>query len=220
MNNLLSERIKNVPKSFIREILKVTTQADVISFAGGLPNSELFPVDEIEHACCSVLKKNGPKALQYSSTEGDVGLREWIAQRYKSEQGLDISPNSILITNGSQQTFDLIGKVLLNEGDDIAIENPGYLGAIQSFGLFQPTMHTVELNEDGLNLEELKQVLETQQPKLLYSVPNFQNPTGISYSQENRKAVSELVKKHNTLLVQDDPYGALRFSGSPKSSFL
>ena len=219
MNNLLSERIKNVPKSFIREILKVTTQADVISFAGGLPNSELFPVDEIEHACCSVLKKNGPKALQYSSTEGDVGLREWIAQRYKSEQGLDISPNSILITNGSQQTFDLIGKVLLNEGDDIAIENPGYLGAIQSFGLFQPTMHTVELNEDGLNLEELKQVLETQQPKLLYSVPNFQNPTGISYSQENRKAVSELVKKHNTLLVQDDPYGALRFSGSPKSSF-
>ncbi|MGK0270940.1 MAG: 2-aminoadipate transaminase [Cocleimonas sp.] len=219
MNNLLSNRIKNIPKSFIREILKVTTQADVISFAGGLPNSGLFPVEEIERACCTVLKNNGPKALQYSSTEGDAGLREWIAQRYKSEQGLDVSPESILITNGSQQTFDLIGKVLLNESDNIAIENPGYLGAIQSFGLFQPTMHTIELNEDGLNLEELEQVLTTQKPKLLYCVPNFQNPTGISYSEENRKAVSEIVKKHDTLLVQDDPYGALRFSGSPKSSF-
>lgn len=219
MNNLLSNRIKNIPKSFIREILKVTTQADVISFAGGLPNSGLFPVEEIEQACCTVLKNNGPKALQYSSTEGDAGLREWIAQRYKSEQGLDVSPESILITNGSQQTFDLIGKVLLNESDNIAIENPGYLGAIQSFGLFQPTMHTIELNEDGLNLEELEQVLTTQKPKLLYCVPNFQNPTGISYSEENRKAVSEIVKKHDTLLVQDDPYGALRFSGSPKSSF-
>jgi len=219
VNNLLSERIKNVPKSFIREILKVTTQPDIISFAGGLPNSSLFPVEEIEHACCSVLKANGPKALQYSSTEGDAGLREWIAQRYKSQQGLDISPDSILITNGSQQTFDLIGKVLLNEGDDIAIENPGYLGAIQSFGLFQPTMNTVELNEDGLDLKQLEQVLETKQAKLLYSVPNFQNPTGISYSQENRKAVAEIVKKHKTLLVQDDPYGALRFSGTPNSSF-
>ena len=219
VNNLLSNRIKSVPKSFIREILKVTTQADVISFAGGLPNSALFPVDDIEKACCAVLKENGPKALQYSNTEGDEGLRKWIAQRYKTQQGLDISPESILITNGSQQTFDLIGKVLLNEGDNIAIENPGYLGAIQSFGLFQPTMNTVELNEDGLNLEQLDQVLDATDSKLLYSVPNFQNPTGISYSQENREAVAEIVKKHEILLVQDDPYGALRFSGTANSSF-
>lgn len=219
MNNLLSERIKNVPKSFIREILKVTTQPGIISFAGGLPNSELFPVKEIEHACCSVLRKNASKALQYASSEGDAGLREWIAQRYKSEEGLDISPDNILITNGSQQTFDLIGKVLLNEGDNIAIENPGYLGAIQSFRLFQPKMHTVELNKDGLNLEELERGLSSQQTKLLYSVPNFQNPTGISYSQENRKSVAKIIKKYNTLLIQDDPYGALRFSGTPKSSF-
>jgi len=219
MEHLLSKRIKSVPKSFIREILKVTTQADVISFAGGLPNSELFPVDEIEKACCAVLKENGPKALQYSSTEGDAGLREWISQRYKSQQGLHNSSDSILITNGSQQTFDLIGKVLLNEKDSIAIENPGYLGAIQSFGLFQPTMHTIELNEDGLNTGELEQVLATKKPKLLYSVPNFQNPTGISYSEENRRKVAEITKQHDTLLVQDDPYGALRFSGEPNSSF-
>jgi len=128
LENLLSNRIKSVPKSFIREILKVTTLPDIISFAGGLPNSELFPVMQIEQACSDVLKNNGPKALQYSSTEGDAGLREWISNRYKTQQGLDVDPDSVLITNGSQQTFDLIGKVLLNEGDDIAIENPGYLG--------------------------------------------------------------------------------------------
>lgn len=219
MNNLLSNRIKSVPKSFIREILKVTTQPEIISFAGGLPNSELFPVEQIEKACCDVLKTNGSKALQYSSTEGDAGLREWIANRYKEKQGLEVNPDNILITNGSQQTFDLIGKVLLNESDDIAIENPGYLGAIQSFALFQPTMHTVQLNEDGLNVEELDQVISAQKPKFLYSVPNFQNPTGISYSQANRVAVAEIIKKYNTLIVQDDPYGALRFEGTPCSSF-
>ena len=216
MENLLSKRIKSVPKSFIREILKVTTQPDIISFAGGLPNSELFPINEIEQACCDVLKTNGSKALQYSSTEGDAELREWISKRYKSQQGIDVTPNNILITNGSQQTFDLIGKVLLNEGDDIAIENPGYLGAIQSFALFQPTMNTVELTEEGLNINELKNVLNTTQAKLLYSVPNFQNPTGISYSQANREAVAETIKNHNTLLVQDDPYGALRFFWNTK----
>jgi len=219
LENLLSNRIKSVPKSFIREILKVTTQPDIISFAGGLPNSELFPIAQIEQSCSEVLKTNGAKALQYSSTEGDAELREWIAERYKSKQNLDVSPDNILITNGSQQTFDLIGKVLLNEGDDIAIENPGYLGAIQSFALFQPKMNTVELTEEGLNIHELDSVLASKKPKLLYSVPNFQNPTGISYSQVNREAVAETIKKYETLLVQDDPYGALRFTGTPSSSF-
>ena len=219
MDNLLSNRIKSVPKSFIREILKVTTLPDIISFAGGLPNSELFPINQIEAACSDVLRSNGAKALQYSSTEGDAGLREWISKRYKTQQNLDINPDNILITNGSQQTFDLLGKVLLDEADDIAIENPGYLGAIQSFALFQPTMNTIQLNEDGLNLTELENVLSLKQPKLLYSVPNFQNPTGISYSQANREAVADIIRKHNTLLVQDDPYGALRFSGTSSDSF-
>jgi len=219
VDTLLSKRIKSVPKSFIREILKVTTQPDVISFAGGLPNSDLFPVPQIEQACCDVLKSNGPKALQYSSTEGDAGLREWISHRYKTQQGFEVDPNHILITNGSQQTFDLIGKVLLDEGDNIAIENPGYLGAIQSFALFQPVMNTVQLNEDGLNLEQLDDVLGSKKPKLLYSVPNFQNPTGISYSQSNRETVAEIIKIHHSLLVQDDPYGALRFTGTAHSSF-
>jgi len=218
-NNLLSNRIQSVPESFIRKILKVATQADVISFAGGLPSADLFPIEGLEAACSTVLQTNGKKALQYSSSEGDSELRAWISQRYKEKQGLDISPENILITNGSQQALDLLGKVLLNEGDPIAIENPGYLGAIQSFSLYQPTMHTVAIGENGLDVEQLSNVLNNYKPKLLYTVPNFQNPTGISYSQENREAVAEVVSQSNTLLLQDDPYGELRFSGEQKSNF-
>ncbi len=219
MKNLLSNRIKNVPESFIRNILKVSTQADVISFAGGLPSADLFPIQGLEYACHKVLQTNGKKALQYSSSEGDVELREWIATRYQEKQGLNISADSILITNGSQQALDLLGKVLLNEGDPIAIENPGYLGAIQSFSLYQPKMHTVAIDDNGLNIDQLAQVLEGYKPKLLYTVPNFQNPTGISYSQKNREAVAGIVSQFDTLLIQDDPYGELRFSGEQKSNF-
>ena len=218
MNNLLSNRIKNVPESFIRKILKVSTQADVISFAGGLPSADLFPVKGLDAACHKVLQTNAKKALQYSSSEGDSDLRAWIAQRYKEKQGLDISPDNILITNGSQQALDLLGKVLLNEGDPIAIENPGYLGAIQSFALYQPKMHPVAIDEDGMDVEQLAEVLEAHKPKLLYTVPNFQNPTGISYTQDNREAVAQVVSQHKTLLIQDDPYGELRFSGEQKSN--
>jgi len=219
VKNLLSNRIKNVPESFIRSILKVSTQADVISFAGGLPSADLFPIQGLEDACHKVLQTNGKKALQYSSSEGDNELRAWIATRYKEKQGLDISIDNILITNGSQQALDLLGKALLNEGDPIAIENPGYLGAIQSFSLYQPKMHTVAIDDNGLDIEQLAQVLEAHKPKILYTVPNFQNPTGISYSQENREAVANVVSQFDTLLIQDDPYGELRFSGKQKSNF-
>lgn len=219
MQNLLSNRIQNVPESFIRAILKVSTQPDVISFAGGLPSADFFPIQGLDEACHKVLQNNGRKALQYSSSEGDSELREWIAKRYQEKQGLSISADNILITNGSQQALDLLGKVLLDEGDPIAIENPGYLGAIQSFSLYQPKMHPVAIDENGLNIEQLKKVLAKHKPKLLYTVPNFQNPTGISYSQENREEVAEAVSQFDTLLLQDDPYGELRFSGEQKSNF-
>jgi len=217
--HLLSTRIKSVPKSFIREILKVSNHSDIISFAGGLPNANLFPVDEIAQASAKVLEENGPKALQYSNTEGDVSLRNWIAQRYKDKQGIDVSPDSILITNGSQQAFDLIAKALIDEGDEIVIENPSYLGAIQSFSLYQPKMLTVEVDDNGMNIEQLENVLDNSKPKFVYTVPNFQNPTGISYSQQNREAVAAQIEKHDSLLIQDDPYGELRFSGEEKESF-
>jgi len=220
MKNQLSERIKTVPESFIRRILKVSNQPDVISFAGGLPNADLFPIDAIENACVKVLQNNGKQALQYANTEGDSALREWIAARYQQMQGLTISADNILITNGSQQVLDLLGKVLLNTGDPIAIENPGYLGAIQAFSLYRPEMHTVSIDENGMNTDELAKVLNEQKPKLIYTVPNFQNPTGMSYSQQNREAVAEIVAQSNSLLVQDDPYGELRFSGKPKTNFM
>jgi 2-aminoadipate transaminase len=219
MKNLLSNRIQNVPESFIRSILKVSSQPDVISFAGGLPNADLFPIKDLEDACKKVLKNNGKKALQYSSSEGDAELREWIAKRYQEKQNLNISPDNLLITNGSQQALDLLGKVLLNEGDPIAIENPGYLGAIQAFSLYQPKMYTVGIDENGLDVKQLSKVLDEHNPKLLYTVPNFQNPTGISYSQENREQVASVVAGSDTLLIQDDPYGELRFSGEKKSNF-
>ncbi len=219
MNKLLSNRIKNVPESFIRKILKVSTQADVISFAGGLPSADLFPVKALEDACVKVLQNNGKQALQYASTEGDSQLRNWIAERYQKQQGLNISPDNILITNGSQQALDLLGKALLNEGDPIAIENPGYLGAIQSFSLYQAKMHSISINESGMDVEQLSSVLEAHKPKLIYTVPNFQNPTGISYSQENREAVARVVSSSDALIIQDDPYGELRFSGKSKSNF-
>ncbi len=219
VNNLLSERIKNVPESFIRKILKISIQSDIISFAGGHPDSGLYPVVEIEKASSKVLQTKGSSTLQYASSEGDTDLREWIANRYREKQGLDISIDNILITNGSQQTFDLLAKVLLNEGDPIALENPGYLGAIQSFSLFQPSMHPVPIDENGMDTNTLIDVLKNHKPKFLYTVPNFQNPTGISYSEENRKAVAQAVSESNTLLIQDDPYGELRYTGQSRTNF-
>ena len=219
MENRLSSRIKSVPESFIRKILKVSIQPDVISFAGGHPSADLFPVTAIQDACNKVLDTNGKQALQYAGTEGDQQLRNWIAGRYEEKQGLTVSPENILITNGSQQALDLIGKVLLNKGDSIAIENPGYLGAIQAFSLYQPNMRGVTLHDEGLDIEQLLGVLKKHQPKCLYTVPDFQNPTGISYSEENRKAITEAVKGKNSLIIQDSPYGELRYKGKDKRSF-
>lgn len=219
LKQLLSNRIKQVPESFIRKILKVSIQEDIISFAGGHPNADLFPLEEIAAASNKVLQKSGRQALQYASTEGDLRLRKWIAKRYHDKQGLNIPLNNILITSGSQQALDLLGKVFLNEGDDIVIENPGYLGAIQAFSVYQPTLHGIPLKQDGMDIDVLSTVFNEQTPKLVYTVPNFQNPTGITYSEENRKAIASLVSKKNSLLIQDDPYGELRFRGEAKTSF-
>ncbi len=186
MNNLFADRMNNVHKSFIREILKVTEDPDIISFAGGLPNPRSFPVKEIGGAVSEVLSENGEEILQYSTTEGYRPLREYIAQRYL-KKGLKVDADEILITNGSQQGIDLIGKVFLNKGDKVLIENPTYLAAIQSFGLFEPEFKSVPLLEDGADMDALKKILDEDKIKLFYSVTNFQNPTGITYSKDERK---------------------------------
>ncbi len=219
METLFSDRITDVPQSFIREILKVALDPSVISFAGGLPNRELFPLDEIQRATQTVFKEQGRDVLQYSNSEGYLLLRQYIARRYKQKQGLNIDAENILITNGAQQGLDLIGKVLLNRGDTVLIEEPGYLGAIQAFALFRPQFLPFKLHDHGADIDSLSNHLKNHHPKLMYAVPNFQNPTGITYSDSNRKEVVEEIQKRKLYLIEDDPYGELRFSGEALPSF-
>ncbi|MBV4447065.1 PLP-dependent aminotransferase family protein [Clostridium tyrobutyricum] len=206
-------RMNKVQKSFIREILKVTENPNIISFAGGLPNPLSFPIKEVEEASIKVLNENGSDVLQYSTTEGYRPLREYIAQRYLKRFGLKVDADEILITNGSQQGLDLLGKIFLNKDDNVLIERPGYLGAIQAFSIFEPVFNSVPVNNDGVDIDLLEKSLAMNSPKLFYTVPNFQNPSGTTYSENNRKAAADILKKYDTILIEDDPYGELRFIG-------
>jgi 2-aminoadipate transaminase len=216
---MFADRISDVPKSFIREILKVAVDEEVISFAGGLPNRALFPVKELKQAASQVFDNMGPEALQYSNSEGLLKLRKFISNRYMEKSGLSIPVENIMITSGSQQGLDLLGKTFLNEGDDVIIEEPGYLGAIQAFSVYKSRFNPVKIHEDGMDIEALKHVFPGRNPKLIYTVPNFQNPSGISYTEENRRAVAEVLENKELYLIEDDPYGDLRYTGEPKSSF-
>ncbi|PIE56824.1 MAG: aspartate aminotransferase [Desulfobulbus propionicus] len=219
MDPVFAERIAAVPKSFIREILKVTLRPEIISFAGGLPNRDLFPVAALQRAASQIFAEAGQDILQYASSEGYLPLREYIAERYRSHQGLVVAADNILITTGSQQGLDLLGKVLVNEGDGVAIEEPGYLGAIQAFALYRPRFLPIPLTDEGLEVERLAVALQDQCPKLLYTVANFQNPAGISSTEANRRQVAAILADSGCWLIQDDPYGELRFSGTPAPSF-
>ncbi len=217
--SIFSDRISDVPRSFIREILKVAIDPSIISFAGGLPNRELFPVEEIKRAAMKVLEADGKNALQYSNSEGFIELREYISDRYRRKQGIEIPVENILITNGSQQGLDLLSKVILNEHDCVVVEEPGYLGALQTFAVYRSKLVPVPVTESGMDVDSLKHAIRQNSVKLIYTVPNFQNPSGITYSQVNREKIAKLVKGTNILLVQDDPYGELRYEGKDKESF-
>lgn len=214
MKYQFAKRMANVKKSFIREIFKVLENREVISFSGGFPNPESFPVEGIALASQTVLAEDGKRILQYSSTEGYMPLRKMIADRYLKHDGLTVSPEEVLIVNGSQQALDLIFKVFLNPGDHVIIERPAYLGAIQSLSMYEPTFHTAELKEDGIDLEMVENILKQYPVKMMYTVPNFQNPTGITYSLKNRQKLAELIKQYDIVLVEDDPYSELRFIGN------
>jgi len=206
--------MSTIPKSFIREILKVTEDPNVISFAGGLPNPRFFPVKEIAKAASDVLAKVNVSALQYSTTEGYRPLREYIAQRYREKKGLTVSADEILITNGSQQGLDLLGKVFIDSQDVVAIERPAYLGAIQAFSVYEPRFRPVPLLEDGVDVDRLRNVLDGHHVRLFHTVINFQNPSGISCSQSKREELAKVFGKYDTVVVEDDPYGELRFIGA------
>ncbi|KPK36594.1 MAG: aspartate aminotransferase [Phycisphaerae bacterium SG8_4] len=213
MNNLFANRMANVHKSFIREILKVTADPKVISFAGGLPSPQSFAVKDLADVATKVLAEDGRNVLQYSTTEGYLPLREYIAERYSERKGLEVDPDEILITNGSQQALDLIAKVFLNVGDRVAIERPGYLGAIQALSIFEPMFIPVPLQQDGIDTDLLEKALDMNEIKLFHTVVNFQNPSGITYSKQKRLELAEIFKDRETILVEDDPYGELRFAG-------
>jgi len=208
-----ARRMEGVPRSFIREILKVAVSPNIISFAGGLPNKDLFPLDEL-HECADMLMSGHDRSiLQYANTEGYLPLRKEIAKRY-ARKGLKVNPQNILITNGSQQGLDLLGKIFINEGDRLLMEEPGYLGAIQAFSIFKPEFITVPLLSSGIDTQQMAEAVNKYQPKLAYLIPNFQNPSGISYNAETRQQVADICRNKKMFIVEDDPYGEIRFSGN------
>ncbi len=219
MKTLFSDRIHDVPRSFIREILKASIKPEVISFAGGLPNRQFFPVAALQKAANQVFEEQGATCLQYSNSEGLIELRQFIADRYRQEQNISVSADNILITNGSQQALDLIAKITINDGDQVIIEEPGYLGAIQALSFYRPEYMPVSVGAAGMDCGQLEHCCASGSPKLMYTVPNFQNPSGVTYPEKNRKDIADIVSGQPLLLVEDDPYGALRFSGARVPSF-
>jgi 2-aminoadipate transaminase len=214
----LSERARKLTSSAIREILKVTERPEVISFAGGLPSPATFPVEEMRVACDRILRDSPAAALQYSATEGYLPLREWVAQRY-SVNGASIRPSQVLITTGSQQALDLLGKVLIDPASRVLVETPTYLGALQSFSMYEPNYVQVPTDEHGLIPSSLDATL-TAGARLLYAQPNFQNPTGRRLSLERRTALAAFAQHAGFPVIEDDPYGALDYAGAPLPTML
>ena len=209
-----AKRMEGLKGSEIRELLKLTEKPEVISFAGGLPAPELFPVEEMKEISKIVLEESGTQALQYSTTEGFQPLREQIAKRMNSKNKTNITSNDILITNGSQQGLDFAGKVFLDEGDIVLCESPSYLGAINAFKAYRANFIEVPTDNNGMIMEELEKILETtDNVKMIYVIPDFQNPTGRTWPLERRKKFMEIISKYEIPVLEDNPYGELRFEG-------
>jgi 2-aminoadipate transaminase len=206
-----AQRTQRMKSSAIRELLKLTESPDVISFAGGLPAPDVFPVDEIQEACIRVLQNQSALALQYGATEGYLPLREMIA-RFTARLGFEVNPDNLLITSGSQQALDLLGKILINRGDRILVESPTYLGALQAWNAYGAEYVPVTSDENGMDTDALEEALRTG-PKFIYVLPNFQNPTGVTLSLDRRKKLVELADRYGVPIIEDDPYGQLRYEG-------
>jgi 2-aminoadipate transaminase len=206
-----AQRTKNVKSSAIRELLKFTQQPEVISFAGGLPASEVFPTERFREACSRVLDREPHRALQYGASEGYEPLREMIA-RHIERYGIQARVENVLITSGSQQALDLIGKLLINAGDRVLVEAPTYLGALQAFNVYGAEYISVQSDDDGLRTDRLEPSLRSG-PKFMYVLPNFQNPGGTTLSEGRRQQLVLLADKYGIPIIEDDPYGQLRFEG-------
>lgn len=204
-------RTKGVTSSTIRELLKLTQRPEVISFAGGLPAAEYFPVERFQDACRRVLAEQSHHALQYGTTEGYLPLREFIAERL-CRHNICVTADNVLITSGSQQALSLLGALLINPGDHVLTERPTYLGALQAFAVYQAEYIGVETDDDGICTDHLAEALR-HGPKFMYILPNFQNPAGVTISRERRNRLIQIAQEHGIPIVEDDPYGELRYEG-------
>ena len=213
-----SNRANQLTSSAIREILKVTTRPEIISFAGGLPSADGFPITELQHAFNAVLESEGREALQYGPTEGYTPLREWVAQDLSTD-GVQVDVNEVLIVSGSQQALDLLGKLFIDTGSKVLVESPTYLGALQSFSIFEPEYVALETDEGGLIPAEVS-TDKAKGARFIYALPNFQNPTGLTLSNARRQDLVERCAAAGIPIVEDDPYGELRYVGTPQPSLL
>ena len=213
MNFNYAKRMDNIKASEIRELLKLTQMPEVISFAGGMPAPELFPIEAFKKASKEVLNENGEIALQYGPTEGYEPLKKKIVERM-TKVYVDATSDQILITSGSQQGLDFVAKVFIDPGDLIICESPTYLGAINAFKAYEPEFVEIETDDDGMVMEDLEEALRTNNNvRFIYVIPDFQNPSGKTWSIERRKKLIELANKYNIIIVEDNPYGELLFEG-------
>ncbi len=217
LNAITSNLSKRMSKSAIRELLKLTKRKDIISFAGGLPAPDSFPVEQVKELSNLVLEKEGAIALQYGLTEGDDLLREELVKRYKSE-GANLEKENLVITTSSQQALDFLGKIFINPGDKVVVGLPSYLGALQAFGVYGPEFVGITFDESGMRSDVLEEKLAEmkkngEKPKFIYIIPDFQNPAGITMPEKRRLEIIEIAKKYGVLIVEDSPYRELRFEG-------
>lgn len=210
-NSRFAQRTQRMQSSMIRELLKLTEQPDIISFAGGLPAPEVFPVEAFALAADRVLTRHGRSALQYSTTEGYRPLREYLVEKMAG-YGILAEPHNILITSGAQQAIDIIGKILINPGDRILTEAPTYIGALQAWNAYQAEFVSVPIDADGLQVDRLEDALASG-PKFMYILPNFQNPGGVTLSAERREQLIRIADRYGIPIIEDDPYGELRYEG-------
>ncbi len=214
MDYIFSDKVSSLQPSVIREILKFTSDPEVISLAAGNPATEAFPVKEIAGITAGLLAENPINALQYSVTEGYTPLRDRLKERMKKADCFDENSDELIITSGAQQANELACKVLLNEGDTLFCEAPSFIGSLNAFKSYNVNLVGVPMEEDGMKLDALEEALKTaNKPKLIYIIPNFQNPTGLCTSLEKRKAIYELAKKYGVMILEDNPYGDIRFAG-------
>lgn len=209
-----AERMNYLKASEIRELLKLADQPDIISFAGGMPAPELFPIEGLKKAAVKVLEEDGKAALQYGPTEGYIPLKDIIAKERMKPAGVNTDASGLIITNGSQQGLDFTGRIFLNKDDVVICESPSYLGAINAFRAYMPKFVEISMDDNGMIMEELEAALKANpNAKFIYTIPDFQNPTGKTMSVDRRKKLVELAEKYNVPVVEDNPYGELRYEG-------